>query len=89
MNEWRMKNEEWIRATRRENINYKIKYKHFLKYYWTPTVKIINMYRDISFVLLVFQTFNAWGRKAIVVQNAAKKPIYFNIKFEIILFFAL
>jgi len=47
------------------------------------------MYRDISFVLLVFQTFNAWGRKAIVVQNAAKKPIYFNIKFEIILFFAL
>jgi len=46
---------------------------------------MINIYRDISFVLLVFQTFTAWGKKAKVVQNAAKKPIYFKIKFEIII----
>jgi len=52
----------------------------------TPAVKIINIYRDISFVLFVFQTFTACGKKAKVVQNAAKKPMYFNIKFKIIIF---
>ena len=40
----------------------------------------------MSLVLLVFQTFTACGKKAKVVQNAAKKPIYFNIKFKIIIF---
>ena len=40
----------------------------------------------MSLVLLVFQTFKAWGKKAKVVQNAAKKPIYFSIKFKIIIF---
>ena len=40
----------------------------------------------MSLVLLVFQTLTAWGKKAKVVQNAAKKPIYFNIKFKTIIF---
>ena len=43
------------------------------------------MCKEMSLVLFVFQTFNACGKKAIVVQNAAKKPIYFNIKFNIII----
>ncbi len=47
----------------------------------TPVVNIINIYKEISLVLLVFQTFIACGRKANVVQKAAKKPIYFKIKF--------
>tara|TARA_A100001015_G_C14942746_1_gene693274 strand:- start:847 stop:999 length:153 start_codon:yes stop_codon:yes gene_type:complete len=47
---------------------------------------MINIYKDISLVLFVFQTFNACGKNAKVVQNAAKKPIYFNIKFTIIFF---
>ena len=41
--------------------------------------------KKINVVLFVFQTFTAWGKKAIVVQNAAKKPIYFNIKFNILI----
>ena len=40
----------------------------------------------MSLVLLVFQTLTACGKKAKVVQNAAKKPIYFNIKFKTIIF---
>jgi len=52
----------------------------------TPAVKIINIYRDMSFVLFVFQTFTACGKKAKVVQNAAKKPMYFDIKFKTIIF---
>jgi len=43
------------------------------------------MCKEMSLVLFVFQTFTAWGKKAIVVQNAAKKPIYFNIKLNIII----
>ena len=42
----------------------------------TPTVKMMNIDSEISFVLFVLYTLIAWGKNAIVVQNAAKKPIY-------------
>ena len=51
----------------------------------TPVVNITNIYKDISLVLFDFQTLSAWGKKANVVQKAAKKPIYFNTKFVIII----
>ena len=46
----------------------------------TPVVKIKNINKEISFVLFVFHTFNAWGINAIVVQKPAKNPIYFKSK---------
>ena len=42
----------------------------------TPIVNIINIESEMSLVLFDFQTLNAWGKKATVVQKAAKKPIY-------------
>ena len=42
----------------------------------TPIVNIINIDSEISLVLFDFQTLNAWGKNAIVVQKAAKKPKY-------------
>ena len=38
----------------------------------TPIVNIINIDSEISLVLFDFQTLNAWGKNAIVVQKAVK-----------------